>query len=212
MYRPPAFREDRPEVLHALIRAHPLGTLITYGSGGLTANLVPFTLVEDGNGSAILRTHLAKANEQLVDLREGPEALVLFQGPQAYVSPSWYPSKKEHEKVVPTWNYVMVQVRGLPQVIDSADWLLEQISHLTETQENHRPDPWKVSDAPECFIASLLNGIVGLEIPIEHIEGKWKVSQNRSSTDRQGVADGLRHEDNALAMADLIETHRRDLL
>lgn len=212
MYRPPVFREDRTVMLHALIRAHPLGTLITHGANGLMANLLPFTLVENENGSALLRTHLARANSQLADLHAGNEALVLFQGPHAYVSPGWYPSKAEHEKVVPTWNYVMVQARGQPQLIDDEAWLREQISHLTDTQEQHRPTPWKVTDAPEDFITGLLKAIIGLEIPVCQIEGKWKVSQNRSAADRQGVADGLRQEDNALAMADLVATHRKDQL
>lgn len=212
MYRPPVFREDRTEMLHALIRAHPLGTLITHGANGLMANLLPFTLVENENGSALLRTHLARANNQLADLHAGNEALVLFQGPHAYVSPGWYPSKAEHEKVVPTWNYVMVQARGMPQLIDDEGWLREQISHLTDTQEHHRPTPWKVTDAPEDFITGLLKAIIGLEIPVLQIEGKWKVSQNRSASDRQGLADGLRQEDNAPAMADLVATHRKDQL
>ena len=212
MYRPPVFREDRTEVLHALIRTHPLGTLITHGAHGLMANLLPFTLVENESGSPLLRTHLARANSQLADLHAGNEALVLFQGPHAYVSPGWYPSKAEHEKVVPTWNYVMVQARGQPQLIDDEAWLREQISHLTDTQEQHRPTPWKVTDAPKDFITGLLKAIVGLEIPVRQIEGKWKVSQNRSASDRQGVADGLRREDNALAMADLVATHRKDQL
>lgn len=210
MYRPPAFREDRPEVLHGLIRAHPLGTLITHGANGLMANLLPFTLVENADGTALLRTHLARPNSQLVDLREGGEALVLFQGPQAYVSPGWYPSKAEHEKVVPTWNYVMVQARGKPRLIDDEGWLRDQISHLTHTQEHHRPAPWKMTDAPEDFITGLLKGIMGLEIPVERIEGKWKVSQNRSAADRQGVVDGLRQEDSASPMANLVAAHRKD--
>ena len=196
--------------MYALIRAHPLGTLITHGANGLTANLLPFTLVENEDGTALLRAHLARPNSQLTDLREGGEALVLFQGPQAYVTPSWYPSKAEHEKVVPTWNYVMVQARGKPRLIDDADWLRAQISHLTDTQEHHRPTSWKVTDAPEDFITGLLKAIIGLEISVRQIEGKWKVSQNRSAADRQGVADGLRQEDSASPMAALVAAHRKD--
>lgn len=121
-----------------------------------------------------------------------------------------YPSKAEHEKVVPTWNYVMVQARGKPRLVDDEGWLRDQIAHLTHTQEHHRPAPWKMTDAPEDFITGLLTGIIGLEIPVERIEGKWKVSQNRSAADRQGVVYGLRQEDSASPMANLVAAHRKD--
>lgn len=197
MYQPPAFREDRPEVLQALIRAHPLATLVTSGAGGLQANLLPFLLTDEGGA---LRAHLARANPQLADLREGGEALVIFQGPQAYVSPAFYASKAEHGKVVPTWNYAVVQVRGTPRVLDDAAWVREQIDDLTDSQEAGRAEPWAVGDAPDDFIAMQLRAIVGIEIPIASIEGKWKVSQNRSEADRQGVAAGLPLEAAAMAL------------
>src|SRR3954451_6312310 len=151
MYLPAAFREDRLQVLHALMRAHPLATLITSGPGGLIANLVPFTVVEDGE-KGTLRAHVAKANDQVEALASGADTLVVVQGPEAYITPSWYPSKKEHGRVVPTWNYAVVQVRGTPRVIDDTDWLKAQIGALTSAQENQRPEPWKVSDAPGPFI------------------------------------------------------------
>ena len=179
MYRPPAFREDRPELLHAAMRAHPLATLVTHGPAGLTANLVPFTLVPGEDGPDLLRAHLARANPQLVDLRAGGEALVIFQGPQAYVTPSWYPSKQEHGKVVPTWNYILVQAHGRPKVIDDAGWLRAQIDALTTLQEADRDDPWAVNDAPADYVAAQLKGIAGVEIAVERIEGKWKASQNQ---------------------------------
>jgi len=201
------FREDRPEVLHDLIRAHPLATLVTHGANGLTANLVPFTLVErsgEGDGGPdILRAHLALANEQLADLRAGDEALVIFQGPQAYVSPSWYATKREHGKVVPTWNYIVVQAWGRPRVIEETDWLRTQIGALTTQQEGGRAEPWSVADAPEPFIAAQLRGIAGLELPIDRIDGKWKASQNHPEPNRKGVAHGLR-EEGALAMAEIV--------
>ena len=203
MYVPAAFREDRLATLHALIRAHPLATLITGGSGGLIANLVPFTLV-DGDGKGTLRAHIAKANDQVEPLRSGAETLVVFQGPEAYITPSWYVSKKENGRVVPTWNYAVVQVRGVPRVVDDPDWLRAQINELTSSQESKRPAPWKVSDAPEPFISGQMRAIIGVEIPISIVEGKWKVSQNRSAADRQGVEEGLEEEGISLEMARLV--------
>ena len=190
MYRPPHFREDRIEVLHAAIRAHPLATLVTAGPAGLQANPIPF-LVEDGGAFGVLRAHLARANGQLEALRAAAEALVIFQGPQAYVSPSWYAAKAETHKVVPTWNYVAVHCWGTPRVIDDAAWLRGLVGRLTEAREAAQAKPWAVEDAPADFIAAQIKGIAGLEIPIARIEGKWKASQNRSAADRAGVADGL---------------------
>ena len=208
MYIPPMFREERPEMLHGLIRAHPLATLVTQGANGLTANIVPFTLVERARGGDggpdILRAHLARGNEQLADLRQGGEALVVFQGPQAYISPSWYPTKREHGKVVPTWNYIVVQAWGRPRVIEEADWLLAQIGQLTTLKEGGRAEPWSVADAPADFITTQLRGIAGVELPIDRIEGKWKASQNQPEANRKGVVDGLR-EAGGEAMADLVE-------
>ncbi|MCW4463780.1 FMN-binding negative transcriptional regulator [Sphingomonas sp. BT-65] len=202
MYRPPAFREDRLDILHDAIRAHPLGTLITGGPSGLIANVLPFSLRADPGGD-VLRAHLAKANEQIVDLRAGTPALVMFQGPQAYVSPSWYPTKQDHGKVVPTWNYVIVQAWGTPAIIDDSKWVLDQIGELTAAHESERPEPWNVTDAPETFIAAQLKGIVGLELPIERIKGKWKTSQNQPEPNRLGVIDGLRR-DGHHALADAV--------
>lgn len=203
MYNPKVFREDRLDLLHAMMRAHPLATLVTSGRHGLMANLVPFSLSEEGD-KGTLCAHVARGNSQLGALREGEEALVIFQGPEAYITPSWYASKAENGEAVPTWNYTMVQARGIPRVIEDHAWLRTQVEALTDAQESMRSDPWRVSDAPEGFITSLLNGIVGIEIPIDHLEGKWKVSQNRSEGDRQGVQEGLRHEKVCDAMAALV--------
>ncbi|MRW85477.1 FMN-binding negative transcriptional regulator [Pseudoduganella sp. FT26W] len=199
MHCPALFREQRLEVLHALIHSHPLATLITSGAAGLCANLIPFTLHGD-----VLRAHLARNNRQLDDLRAGAEALVLFQGPECYVTPSWYPSKAEHEKVVPTWNFVMVQARGTPQVLDDAAWVRQQIAEMTARQESARVQPWSVDDAPPDFIAAQLRAIVGVEIPIARLEGKWKISQNRQEPDRQGVLHGLAAEGRCPAMQRLM--------
>jgi len=195
MYRPPHFREDRLDVLHALMRAHPLATLVTAGPAGIVANHIPF-LIEDGGEHGVLHAHLARANGQLEALRAGAEALVIFQGPQAYISPSWYALKAETHKVVPTWNYVTAHCWGVPRVIDDADWIRDQIGRLTRSQEQGRLEPWAVEDAPADFIAAQTRGIAGLELPIARIEGKWKISQNRSEEDRHGVIRGLTVENN----------------
>jgi transcriptional regulator len=204
MYQPDHFREDRIETQHELIRAYPLGLLITAGAGGLLANPIPFQLdTTGGEGPGVLRAHLARANTQWADLRDGGECLVVFQGPQAYVSPSWYATKPETGKVVPTWNYATVHVWGRPRVRDQSSWVRGQIDALTGEREAGRSEPWGVEDAPADFIAAQMRGIVGLELPIDRIEGKWKVSQNRSAADRQGVERGLRETDD-VAMADLV--------
>jgi transcriptional regulator len=193
MYQPPHFREDRLAVQHALIREHPLGLLITAGAGGLQANPIPFVLDEAGGERGTLRAHLARANPQgKEELSAADECLVVFQGPQTYISPSFYPTKHEHGKVVPTWNYITVHAWGRPQVIDDVAWLRRNVEALTARHEARRALPWQVSDAPESYLASQLKGIVGVEIVIARIEGKWKVSQNRPAVDRAGVVAGLR--------------------
>ncbi len=192
MYIPPAFREDRIETLHAFIRQHPLGLLATAGEGGLAATPLPF-LVYAGEGErGTLRAHMARANPHWRELQGGAECLVVFMGPQGYITPSWYPTKQETQKVVPTWNYVCVQAWGRPRIVEDAAWLRRQIDDLTRARENARPAPWAVSDAPEEFIAAQMQAIVGIEIPIGRIEGKWKLSQNRPAADRAGVVAGLR--------------------
>ena len=190
MYQPPAFVEDRPEVLHGLIRSHPLGLLITAGAGGLIANPIPFQLVVEPAG-VLLRAHLSRANPQLADI-DGADGLVVFQGPQAYVSPAWYATKQETGKVVPTWNYMIVQAHGRARRVEDATWLRAQIDALTQAQEAGTTEPWTVDDAPADFIASQIKGIVGVEIPVERIDGKWKLSQNRNLADRSGVVAGLK--------------------
>ena len=194
MYQPPHFREDRIEVQHDLIRAHPLGLLITAGPGGLMANPIPFVLDAAASERGTLRAHLARANPQWRDLGAVEECLVVFQGPQAYVTPSWYATKQETGKVVPTWNYATVHAWGRPQIMDSEGWLRSQIDALTAQKEEPRALPWQVADAPEAFVAAQIKGIVGIEIPIARIEGKWKVSQNRPEADRAGVFQGLQAE------------------
>ena len=193
MYQPPHFKETRPDVLHGLIRTHPLGLLISNGEEGPVANAVPFLLDADVAPHGRLRAHLARANPQWRLLADNPASpvLIVFQGADAYVTPSWYETKRETGKVVPTWNYAIVQVRGMVRVVEDGEWIAQQISELTASQEGGRSAPWAVTDAPATYIQSQIKGIIGLEIAITGIEGKWKVSQNRPVADRVGVAEGL---------------------
>jgi len=191
MYQPAHHREDRLDVQHTLIRAHPLATLITLGAQGLVANPVPFMLDAEVAPHGLLRAHIARANGQWQDYDASVDALVIFQGPQAYVTPSFYATKHETGEVVPTWNYVTVHAYGPMRVIDDKAWLAAQVQALTSHKESDRPLPWAVSDAPERYIDKMLAAIIGIEIPIRRIEGKWKISQNRVEADRAGVAAGL---------------------
>jgi transcriptional regulator len=205
MYLPPLFVEDRLAVMHELIRAHPLGMIVTAGPGGLMANPIPCLIDADASPNGTLRAHLARANPQAAELAASAVCMVVFQGVEAYVTPAWYATKRETGKVVPTWNYATVHAWGRPRVIEDATWLRRQLDDLTGSQEDHRPDPWAVDDAPAPFIAGQMKGIVGLEIPIDRIEGKWKMSQNRPAVDRAGVIAGFRAQGEAgAAMADLV--------
>lgn len=190
MYQPSHFREDDPKTLHALMRAHPLGLLIS-GGPGLLANPVPFELAVGADGAASLRCHLARPNAQWQALAGAPEVLVVFQGADTYITPSWYETKKRTGKAVPTWNYVTVQARGTARLIEDPAWLLAHLHALTGTHEAGRPEPWAVDDAPPDYIAAQLRGIIGVEIAITALEGKWKVGQNRPEADRLGMLDGL---------------------
>lgn len=207
MYQPPHFREDDLAVQHALIGAHPLGLLVTFGSAGLEANPIPFVLDASASALGTLKAHLSRANAQWRNFDPEQEALVVFQGPETYITPSWYAAKREHGKVVPTWNYAIVQARGLLKVKDDPDWLRQQITAMTDLQEAPRAEPWAVGDAPASFVAAQLKGIVGVEIEITRIEGKWKVSQNRPEADRLGVSAGLRlsRDDASHRMAELVD-------
>ncbi len=202
MYLPSAFREDALEVQHEFIRAHPLAVLTTAAAGGLMANHIPCLLRADG-GQGVLCMHMARANPQVAELAAGAECLLVFHGPQSYVTPSWYASKAETHKVVPTWNFVAVHAWGRARLHDDPAWLRPHLEALTESQERARAQPWRVDEAPADFLGAMMRAIVGVEIPIERIEGKWKVSQNRSAADRRGVAQGLR-ESGDPAMAALV--------
>jgi transcriptional regulator len=191
MYNPPHFREDRTELLHSLIREHSLATLVTLGVDGLTANHVPLILDPEPGPWGTLRGHIARANPLWKDARPDVHALAIFQGPSAYVSPSWYPSKQETGQVVPTYNYVVVHAHGPLQIVDDPAFLERNVRALTAQHEAKFSKPWSVDDAPPEFIRGMLKGVVGVEIPIVRLEGKWKVSQNRSAADRDGAAHGL---------------------
>lgn len=194
MYVPPAFREDDLPTLHALMRETPLANLVTATDEGLMATPLPLFLAPDEGPCGTLYGHLARANPQWKQQSLG-EAMVLFTGPEAYVSPSWYASKEEHGKVVPTWNYIAVHAYGPAEFFDDADRLLEVVTRLTNLHEGRRVAPWAVADAPVDFIRAQLRGIVGLRLPITRIQGKRKMSQNRSAEDRAGVAAGLATSD-----------------
>lgn len=200
MYQPPHFRvEDRAELV-ALIRAHPLAQLITAGPGGLNANPIPFLAVEEG-GALILRAHVARANPLWRDVAAGAEVLAIFQSLDHYVTPSWYATKRETGKVVPTWNYKVVQARGPASVHETPQWLRPQLDALTAQQEPTVGSDWAVSDAPAEFVEAQMRGIVGIEIAVSELIGKFKLSQNRNEADRTGVADGLEGAGNDQARA-----------
>lgn len=190
MYTPPAFREGDPAEIRRIIRAARLSTLVTATSEGLIATPLPLALDETEGEHGVLYGHLARANPQWQRPVTG-EAMVLFSGPDAYVTPSWYPSKREHGKVVPTWNYVAVHAYGAVEFLEDQDRLLDLVTRLTNLYEQPRQDPWAVGDAPAPFVKAQLKGIVGLRLPISRIVGKTKMSQNRSQADREGVMTGL---------------------
>ena len=206
MYLPSHFREDRLDVQHDLIRANPLGLVVCALAGGLEANAIPFVLDAQASRLGTLRCHVSRPSPVWREAPRAGECLVIFQGPQSYVTPSWYPSKRETGRVVPTWNYAMVHVWGRAVAIEDEGWLRRQIEALTNQQERGAAVPWEVGDAPEPYIAGQLRGIVGIEIEIARIEGKWKVSQNRGAADRAGVAAGLRASGSrSLDMAALVD-------
>jgi transcriptional regulator len=206
MYIPRANKEDRLPVLHKLMEEQPFVSLITMGSTGLFASHIPIVLEQNG-AMGRLKCHLSRANTQWREYTPSIQALAIFSGPQHYITPAWYPEKQETGKVVPTWNYVVVHAYGHLKVIEDRDWLMAHLATLVGIHEAESTAPWKISDAPADYIASQIKGIVGLEMEIERVEGKWKVSQNRPPQDRLGVAHGLGELNTAesLAMKTLVE-------
>lgn len=209
MYLQQHFEETRPEVLDALIKSHPFATLVVRGETGLIVNHIPLLLCESDDGQRVLKGHVARANPLWREMGNGREAVAVFQGPDSYVTPSWYESKKVDGKVVPTWNYAVVHAHGTPRATEDAQWLLTHLKDMSDEQERGESIPWSLSDAPPDYIERLTKAIVGIEFPVSHIVGKWKVSQNRPIADRLGVAAGLkeRADDKSLAMAELVLQH-----
>ena len=207
MYVPAHFEETRPEVLHQLISEHGLAALVTLGSNGLNANHIPLELDPAPAPLGTLRGHVARGNPVWRDFSGDVEALAVFQGPQAYISPSWYQTKRETGKVVPTYNYVVVHAYGPMRVIEDRVWLRNLVERLTNRYEAGTTQPWKVTDAPADFIEQMLGAIVGIEIPLTRLVGKWKVSQNRPSVDRERVVAALRESSggDAQAMSALVK-------
>ena len=210
MYVPQYFEESRVEVLHALIRVYPFAAMVCGTDSGLVANHIPFILCSDSGEFGTLRGHIARANPlSQLPMHEG-NALVIFQGPASYISPNWYPGKAEEGKRVPTWGYAVAHAHGPIRIIHDRDWLLQLVSQLSEFHEAGQAKPWTVNEAPAEYIERLLGAIVGVEVPIEKLVGKWKLDQNKSELDQAGMLNGLasspRIEANQLAK--LIAAHK----
>ncbi len=206
MYIPPAFRENDTAAMHAVIDDARLANLVTHSAEGLVATPLPLMLDRSEGVHGVLYGHMARANPQWQTVLTG-EAMVIFMGPDAYVTPSWYATKRETGKVVPTWNYIAVHAYGLPEFFTDSDRLLALVTRLTKRHEGSRAAPWAVSDAPAQYIQSQLRGIIGIRMPITRLEGKRKMSQNRSAEDRAGVVDGLAASENSQdrVVADLVQ-------
>ena len=208
MYIPAQFDEENIEVMHELIREKPLATLVTLNSGGIEANHIPMVLFTKSGAYGTLRGHVARSNPLWHEHPENTDVLLVFHGADSYITPSWYASKQESGKVVPTWNYVSVQAKGKLRVIQEPNWIRSQLESLTAHNEAGFDHPWAVSDAPNEFTTKLLEVIVGIEIIITELKGKWKVSQNRSEQDRMSVANGLT-ERGCNEMAELVNSSGR---
>jgi transcriptional regulator len=206
MYVPAHFEENRLEVLHRLIADYPLGSLVTVGPDGLDANHLPFEFDAGKGPHGTLRAHVARANPVWQEAAERPDALVIFQGPTAYISPTWYPSKHEAHRQVPTYNYMVVHAHGPIAVRDDEAFVRGLVARLTRKMEAGEPVPWKMGDAPADFVSQMLGNIVGIEIEVTRLTGKWKLSQNKASADRRGAAAALdeRGSDGQRAVAEAI--------
>jgi len=212
MYVPKAFQEDRTDVLHAMMWDIGAAAVVGHGENGLVATHAPIELSPEPTPFGTIRIHFARTNPQAHAIEDGQELLLIFQGAQGYVTPSWYPSKKLTGKVVPTWNYIAVHAYGTAMVFEEAAKLKAHLAALTNHFERGYPLPWAIDDAPQSFIDSMCRAIIGIEIPLRKIEGKWKLSQNKSSDDRSGVINGLRAQGDSVSevMANLVEAADRD--
>jgi transcriptional regulator len=207
MYTPAPFKEDRTDVLHAMMQDIGAAAIVGHGEDGLVATHAPIELDPEPAPFGTVRFHFAKANPQAGAIKEGQEILLIFQGPQGYITPSWYPSKHLTGKAVPTWNYVAIHAYGKVSAFEDATRLLAHLAALTARFERAYHLPWTIDQAPEGFIDGMCRAVTGFEIPLERIEGKWKMSQNKSAHDRIGVINGLRAQGDGLGqiMADLTE-------
>jgi transcriptional regulator len=210
MYLPKTFEETDRGQLQAFIRRHPLATLVSNDANGLNADHIPMLVETGADGVMLLRGHVARANPLWRNLGAGAPVLAIFQDAGGYITPSWYASKAETGKVVPTWNYVAVHVRGSARAVDDPGWLHAFLTRLTSANESTRAQPWKLSDAPAEYVATQLKAIVGIEVEVAHMVGKWKSSQNRAARDVDGVISGLRErgDPDSLRMAADVEQRR----
>jgi len=198
MYVPPHFNEARKDVLHALIRQNPFGTLITHGANGLDANHIPFDLAPNEGTFGVLHAHVARNNALWQDVAHGDEVLVVFHAGDAYISPTWYPSKHETHRQVPTWNYVVVHAHGRITIRDDEKYVRGVVARLTRTHEADQPQPWKMGDAPADYIDTMLKAIVGVEIEITRLVGKSKLGQNKDARDIEGAGQALKARENPI--------------
>ncbi|MGY3859053.1 FMN-binding negative transcriptional regulator [Aeromonas intestinalis] len=209
MYLPTHFAVTEPEALHALMQAHPLGALITHGELGLDANHLPFEFDAGEGEHGVLRAHVARNNPLWREVTDGQEVLVIFRAAEGYVSPNWYPSKQEHHKQVPTWNYAVVHAHGRIRVRDDARFVRRLLASLTRCHEATEPSPWKMADAPRDYLETMVQAVVGIEIEITGLVGKFKLSQNKGVADRLGAVEALRGRDReelAAAMQSLLDS------
>lgn len=210
MYQVESFREDDVDAQIALVRANPLGLIVSQGPQGLMADPLPFLIDRDEQGPVTLRAHLSRGNPHWSVLQAGQECLVVFQGAEGYISPGWYETKRRTGKAVPTWDYAAVQMWGTPTVTQDSAWLRQLLTQLTAAHEGNQPQPWQLDDAPADYIAANIQGIIGIEIAVTRREGKWKMSQNRSAVDIDGVIEGLRGgDDSQQRLATEVERRRR---
>jgi transcriptional regulator len=204
VYVPSHFREDRVPLLHEAMRRIAFGALVTLGQDGLVASHVPLLIDAEPAPFGTVTGHIARANPQWRSIKPEISALAIFTGPNSYISPAWYPTKQQTGKVVPTWNYVAIHATGKLRFFDDAESLRRIVTRLTDRHEAERTERWQVTDAPEAYIEAMLKAIVGFELKIEQLDGKWKMSQNRPAEDRAGVADGLRQEGGPAEVAEIV--------
>jgi transcriptional regulator len=207
VYVNPLHRLTNREALLTLMASHPLGAWVCPGRAGLIANHVPFLLDRSRGPHGTLIGHVSRANTVWRELGSSVPSVVMFQGPQAYITPGWYPGKAEHGEVVPTWNYVVAHAHGVARAVEDREWVFDMLRRLTQVHESPRPTPWSVADAPAAFMDKMMRAIVGIEIPIDRLEGKLKASQDEAMPDRLGTVCGLKEQacDTARAMAVLVQ-------